>query len=456
MTTRSNFYKNPSFTYRNSYSLSSVLQNLHNYNIVTGNAPPPENLPDTSSSAVNDADRHRKRRRREKPPPSSKQQQQGEFDEKPMSHADYIQKIRNEACSAHGCEQLTPDVLGVSKSGVQLVEYGSDSDDQPSASEESLGQPASEHMEHIDRVKMRCEQRFPLLGEPVCVVCGRYGEYICDETEDDICSKDCKAELLNQKQLQPLKGNICQEPTVSIYQPKQFSQPAEGGKDTWDYDRNRWSRKRSCLSTYECWKCNKPGHLAGDCLATKPCHQPVQSGLAFSQDAVKRNGSSVISVNLRELYQRCHHINKSMKNAKCNDCCNSTSLATCLDCSTIVCDSVGHLHGHIASYPSHKHIFSHKLKRLVKCCKSTCEVTDFRELLVCQFCFDKAFDKFYDMYTATWKGSGLAIIWGSICCEDHFEWHRMNCLNVDVEDSAYIVPRDGGRRKTVQLSNFIF
>lgn len=33
----------------------------------------------------------------------------------------------------------------------------------------------------VDRVKSRSEQRFPLPGEPVCVVCGRYGEYICDK-----------------------------------------------------------------------------------------------------------------------------------------------------------------------------------------------------------------------------------------------------------------------------------
>ncbi|XP_075038699.1 putative ATP-dependent RNA helicase DDX59 [Mixophyes fleayi] len=36
-------------------------------------------------------------------------------------------------------------------------------------------------------------QRWPLLGEPVCVVCGRYGEYICDRTEHDVCSLECKA-----------------------------------------------------------------------------------------------------------------------------------------------------------------------------------------------------------------------------------------------------------------------
>ncbi|XP_057795333.1 DEAD-box ATP-dependent RNA helicase 41 [Salvia miltiorrhiza] len=48
-------------------------------------------------------------------------------------------------------------------------------------------------------VKERCwDQREALAGEPVCVVCGRYGEYICDETDDDICSLECKQSLLSQ------------------------------------------------------------------------------------------------------------------------------------------------------------------------------------------------------------------------------------------------------------------
>ncbi|XP_052056734.1 probable ATP-dependent RNA helicase DDX59 [Apodemus sylvaticus] len=41
-------------------------------------------------------------------------------------------------------------------------------------------------------------QRWPEPGEPVCVVCGRYGEYICDETDEDVCSLECKAKHLLQ------------------------------------------------------------------------------------------------------------------------------------------------------------------------------------------------------------------------------------------------------------------
>ncbi|XP_064576336.1 probable ATP-dependent RNA helicase DDX59 [Zonotrichia leucophrys gambelii] len=43
-------------------------------------------------------------------------------------------------------------------------------------------------------------QRWAEPGEPVCVVCGRYGEYICDETDEDVCSLECKAKHLLQNQ----------------------------------------------------------------------------------------------------------------------------------------------------------------------------------------------------------------------------------------------------------------
>ncbi|KAL7174634.1 hypothetical protein ACSBR2_033805 [Camellia fascicularis] len=44
--------------------------------------------------------------------------------------------------------------------------------------------------------KRSWDQREALPGEPRCAVCGRYGEYICDETDDDICSLECKQTLL--------------------------------------------------------------------------------------------------------------------------------------------------------------------------------------------------------------------------------------------------------------------
>ena len=39
-------------------------------------------------------------------------------------------------------------------------------------------------------------QRWSEADEPKCVVCGRYGEYICSRTDVDVCSLECKARNL--------------------------------------------------------------------------------------------------------------------------------------------------------------------------------------------------------------------------------------------------------------------
>ncbi|XP_004349510.1 hypothetical protein CAOG_02760 [Capsaspora owczarzaki ATCC 30864] len=44
-----------------------------------------------------------------------------------------------------------------------------------------------------DVVERSVDQRAARPGEPVCAVCGRYGEYICDQTDQDVCSMECKA-----------------------------------------------------------------------------------------------------------------------------------------------------------------------------------------------------------------------------------------------------------------------
>ncbi|XP_031374501.1 uncharacterized protein LOC116189099 isoform X2 [Punica granatum] len=435
-TTRTNFYKNPSFAYNRDFNLSSALRNLKAYNIATGNA----SLNDEEPRPENKQNPRRKRSSRI-PPPRERSTRVDESNG-PMSHEDYIAKRRKEACPTPVCEELTPDILGASSSRVNLVGYASDGSD--SEGEEKQGPSSPGHIgegdrngPEQDRVKIRDEQRFPDPGEPVCVMCGKYGEYICDETDDDICSLDCKSKLLETLNFKETPS-MYHHPAIAL--PEHDCTPMVlEEEDTWDYERHCWLRKKSDLCTYNCSKCQKPGHLAEDCLV-----------------AAGQSKCSSIPRELVGLYRRCQQIGKNSKGARCNECQSSSGLATCLDCNITICDGAGHLNEHMMTHLSHRQYYSHKLKRLVKCSKSTCNVTDISELLACHCCFDKAFDKFYDMLTATWKAAGLAIIWGSVCCEDHFLWHRVNCPSAGMEENAYFVSRTSRKGKHIQLSEFIF
>eukprot|EP00850_Spirogloea_muscicola_P000008 SM000001S04410 [mRNA] locus=s1:26541:29690:+ [translate_table: standard] len=68
--------------------------------------------------------------------------------------------------------------------------------------EEKRGEEEEEVEEKENRdggdevIRLRSQQRFAAPGEPTCVACGRFGAYICDQTEVDVCSLECKAEHL--------------------------------------------------------------------------------------------------------------------------------------------------------------------------------------------------------------------------------------------------------------------
>lgn len=64
------------------------------------------------------------------------------------------------------------------------------------SSEKELCEDSTSSAEPI--VSYSKNQRWPQEGEPICVICGRYGEYICDKTEADVCSLECKARNLTR------------------------------------------------------------------------------------------------------------------------------------------------------------------------------------------------------------------------------------------------------------------
>ncbi|KAD3641185.1 hypothetical protein E3N88_30409 [Mikania micrantha] len=225
MGTRTNFYKNPSFAYNKDFDLNSVLQNLKAYNAATGNptSPDQEHVSDNKKVFLQS---NRRKRRKNSPSLDRRHEIDG-----PMSHHDYIQKLRKETNSTQFFKELTSDVLVNSLFFCYVLMC--------------LGK-----IETTNLVKERSNQRFPVPGEPVCVVCGKYGEYICDETDDDICSMDCKAELLENIEFS--KGPQSNKHLVEAPRGPKFPlRVCESGGDTWDFNRHRWSTKRSSLSTYE-------------------------------------------------------------------------------------------------------------------------------------------------------------------------------------------------------------
>ncbi|CAJ2637419.1 unnamed protein product [Trifolium pratense] len=60
---------------------------------------------------------------------------------------------------------------------------------------QSLSTDAPNDVENDVKLSSK-DQRDALPGEPMCIICGRYGEYICDETDDDVCSLECKQSVL--------------------------------------------------------------------------------------------------------------------------------------------------------------------------------------------------------------------------------------------------------------------
>ena len=60
--------------------------------------------------------------------------------------------------------------------------------------EAECSQAHSDDSEEI--ILLSRNQRGAEPGEPTCVMCGRYGAYICDATDKDVCSVQCKREHL--------------------------------------------------------------------------------------------------------------------------------------------------------------------------------------------------------------------------------------------------------------------
>jgi len=207
-------------------------------------------------------------------------------------------------------------------------------------------------------------------------------------------------------------------------QPYQSNLPVQQS-EVWDSTKLKYKDQISTLSSYKCWQCKRVGHLPQDCTV-KTGNSTIESVFDGGQSRVPHNQQrnsqgSVYSSSLKEYYKRCQKLRES-KDVRCSECGVRSNLAYCFECGLVLCDGRGHLIDHLLEYPSHTKLYSYKLQRQIKCCKSTCEVMDTTELLMCSSCLDRAFTSHYSMINATWSRTGLKAIPNALACEQHFHW----------------------------------
>lgn len=108
---------------------------------------------------------------------------------KPEAEDLYLDKGRDVSVDALVTKETTAADRPSSKSGSYPSPAGQLAEDGLVGPEQGAEEPVKSFSK---------TQRWAEPGEPVCVVCGRYGEYICDKTDEDVCSLECKAKHLLQ------------------------------------------------------------------------------------------------------------------------------------------------------------------------------------------------------------------------------------------------------------------
>jgi hypothetical protein len=98
----------------------------------------------------------------------------------------YVDIIKSDMNALEG--QINGNIT--SQTLVEQPQQSQDGLDQKQQQEPLILEPDSSPP--ADIIRFSHQQRNAEPGEPVCLICGRFGEYICDETEVDICSLECK------------------------------------------------------------------------------------------------------------------------------------------------------------------------------------------------------------------------------------------------------------------------
>ena len=233
----------------------------------------------------------------------------------------------------------------------------------------------------------------PILG-PFCVICGKYGQYICDATDEDVCSLECKRKAeQNQHTITVEKESESNtEETLTVSTQPEFIPSKRRFKDA-----------RTILDSNKCPICGKTGHLPQDCRLASG------KSLSVSDYSLSSETPSVIHCEtmshqdreaLKRVYRKCKTIQTNPLSC-CVRCKCRSNLVYCVQCNSCFCDKY-HLLEHLQHNPSHFQLYSFKLRKLLKCSNPNCANTNIYELFMCHRCSSTLYDKYYNMKTALW------------------------------------------------------
>lgn len=233
----------------------------------------------------------------------------------------------------------------------------------------------------------------PILG-PFCVICGKYGQYICDATDEDVCSLECKrkAEAIHQE------VSVEEEPEVTSTEVLTVTTQPE-----YIPSKRRFKDARTILDSHKCPICGKTGHLPQDCRLASG------KSLAVTNYSLSSEMPSVIHCEqmshhdqdaLKRIYRKCRTVQNNPSSC-CLKCKCRSNLVYCVQCNSCFCDKY-HLLEHLRDNPSHVQLYSFKLRKLLKCSNPNCSNTNIYDLFMCHKCSSTLYDKYYNMKTALW------------------------------------------------------
>eukprot|EP00300_Choanocystis_sp_HF-7_P035076 c4833_g1_i1.p1 GENE.c4833_g1_i1~~c4833_g1_i1.p1 ORF type:complete len:274 (-),score=30.98 c4833_g1_i1:25-846(-) len=271
-------------------------------------------------------------------------------------------------------------------------------------------------------------------GDPTCVVCGRFGAYICDATNEDVCSLECRDECLTRNQ-----------PTAGARAHSEGLRLPEEIEDSWSAKRAKYEPRHSSLSARRCWKCHNIGHLPVHCNA-----RVHAAALNSHDDPARHSTKPRMTPPLRKMYRQASEC--LARSWACGVCGTQSNLAVCLECSVAFCDR-GHLARHLAQHPSHRRLLSLKTRRILKCCNASCLESSLESLYACSGCISRAQNRYCSNVTDVWDPRGLKNLHNCLGCDEHFEWHRMNC-GVAAEPLIGECSTDDGTRNIISEQFF--